>query len=172
VTSIEDVLAAARPVERVVRVCLRGDLLAEWDRLEAQLQAARASGVQGSLAAPAPSVGIARHMEDLAEQIADAGQEFRVRGLNSKGMSDLIAAHPPVHGEKSAWNPDTFVPALLAACVVDPQMTVEQATALLAVLNRDQTNVLFGAAWDASTGAVDVPFSDAVSEILRGTGEK
>ena len=171
-TNIEDVLALARPVERVVRVCLRGDLLAEWDRLESRLQAARASGVRGSLAAPAPGVDIAQRMEDLGEQIAAAQQEFRVRGLSSKGMSDLIAAHPPVHGEKSAWDPDTFVPALLAACVVDPVMTVEQAMALLAVLNRDQTNALFGAAWDASTGAVDIPFSDAVSETLRGTGEK
>lgn len=171
-TSIEDILAAARPVERVVRVCLRGDLLAKWDRLESQLQAARTSGVQGSLAAPAPGREIAQRMEDLAGQIAGAQQEFRVRGLSSKAVSDLIAAHPPTNGQKGAWNSDTFVPALMAACVVDPAMTVEQATALLGVLNRDQTNTLFGAAWDASTGAVDIPFSEAASETLRGTEGK
>jgi len=174
VSSIEDILARARPVERVVPVCLRGDLLAEWDSLEHQLATVGESGDEGSLGTLSPSKRIALRMAELREEMASETVDFRLRGMSPQALSDLQAEHPARQGReaKEAWNPETFSVALVAACAVDPEMTVEQTQALFVTLNRSQRNDLFNGAWEASTGSVSIPFSERASEILRNTAAK
>jgi hypothetical protein len=44
-------------------------------------------------------------------------------------ITDLINEHSPTEEQKAEgadWNPDTFRPALIAACAVDAGMTAEQ----------------------------------------------
>lgn len=170
-TDITEIIGRIRRPERTVTIPLRGDLLAEWDELEQALDDAAAEQ-STSLAEASPSRGIAERMDALRGEIRESEQTFRFRGLTDRALSDLTAKHPPRDGKDETWNPETFVPALIAACAVDPAMTPEQATALISELHRASANKLFGGAWYASTGAVDVPFSERASEILRSTGAK
>lgn len=53
--------------------------------------------------------------------------DLQLRALPRKQYRTLCEAHP---SETADWNPDTFPPALIAASIVEPVFTVEQATEL------------------------------------------
>jgi hypothetical protein len=51
------------------------------------------------------------------------------RSLGDVEFDALVALHPPLPGQDAdrlAWNPTTFEPALLEACVVDSDLTAEE----------------------------------------------
>lgn len=52
--------------------------------------------------------------------------EFYFEALGGRKFDDLVTEHPPTTEQRlngADWNPDTFVPALLARVSVDPRMT-------------------------------------------------
>lgn len=66
-------------------------------------------------------------------------QRWAFRRLSARAYEALIRAHPPTAEQKAAggqgmfaptFNPDTFVPALVAAALVEPRLTAEQVAAL------------------------------------------
>ncbi len=114
--------AQAQPTRRRVRLCLRGDLLAD-------LESARGSGDGERIAA-------------LESDVADATVEFVLRGLTQDKYRALIAAHPDPEG--SAWNDATFPEALVRACILSP--TVGPSDPLFTVLTAGQVDQLFTAA--------------------------
>lgn len=170
-------LDQARPVERTVPLCLRGDLVAEFEALERELAKAQAKA-NDSLAGSGAS-GIAARMEALREQMADSTVEFRLRGLPRPKYRALTAAHPPrqladgkVHpqDENDGLNVDTFYDALIRACLVGPVLSEAQLTRLLdeALSDRQFEQLAIGAV-ACCRGSVDVPFSFAASK-LTGSG--
>lgn len=66
-----------------------------------------------------------------------------MRALPRKPYRALIDAHPPLGDQKGDWNPDTFPPALIAACAVEPEFTVEQATEAWETWETDEASRLF-----------------------------
>lgn len=59
----------------------------------------------------------------------EGGVELTLRALPRKEYRVLLDEHPPVEDGKD-WNGETFPPALIAACVVEPVFTLQQATQL------------------------------------------
>ena len=114
--------AQAQPTRRRVRLCLRGDLLAD-------LESAR-------------SAGDGERVEALESEIADATVEFVLRGLTQDKYRALIAQHPDPDG--TAWNDATFPEALVRACILTP--TVQPGDPLFSVLTAGQVEQLFTAA--------------------------
>lgn len=62
-------------------------------------------------------------------------EEFtvKIQALGSKAYDRLIAAHPPTNKQRDRqeiYNIDTFAPALISACLIDPKLTVEEVTEL------------------------------------------
>lgn len=169
---IADVIASARLRETEVQLCLDGQLTAEADRLQAQLDAMRPRLVDtSSLADVDPRVAVEAELAEVQALMRDNLTTFRFRALGRKAWSDLKAKHPP-RNDSELWNPDTFAPALIAACAIEPEMTLEDAEALFEVINTSQVADLWAAAYGANTGETKIPFSPADSSRTSSSGEK
>jgi hypothetical protein len=169
-------LAGARLPERTVPICLRGDLVAEFETLDRQLEALtgrEADSLEGN-----GSDALAERIEALRQQMRDASYTFRLRALARHEFRQLFTDHPPRRDpDTQEFNPrdvnvgvnmDTFFDALIQACTVDPQLTDDQWVELLgAKLTDRQHGTLADAAWYLNRGEVNVPFSQAASLTRR-----
>lgn len=57
------------------------------------------------------------------------------KAIGSKAYDDLLSAHPPSKKDKEiggVWNSDSFPPALLSACAVEPLIDEEAAKEIFA----------------------------------------
>ena len=163
--SFEDIKAMARPRETSVRLCLAGDLAARADQLAEQIEAAGNRPGPTSLADVDPRPALVAELEKVHEAMRPSEVVFRFQALGRTAYSDLLAAHPPRPGvaDDGAWNNETYPHALIAACCIEPVMTVEQVDQLSEVLNQRGRNELFNAAWAAQVGETRVPTSRAAS---------
>lgn len=176
--SIDEILAVTKRPEDVEEVCLRGDLVAEYERLERQLRTASKTAV--SLGEPSPARVIAGQMEALRAQMVEFTEPFWFRALPPRGWSDLSAQEPDSVTDETtpeqkkvlrdAWH--AWACEIIAASCYEPQMTVEQATALADSLSNGQLVRLFNKAYMVNAGRTSVPFSDAAFELLQDSGQK
>lgn len=164
--SFDDVLAQARPAQRSVTICLAGDLNVQVEELDQQLSRELKS-THASLGSSGREREIAEQIEALREQMAEHEVTFTFRALSARKWSDLMAAHPGRPGKDEAFNTETFPDAMLAACAVEPEMTVEQVTSLADSLGNAEFSALFDCAWSCNQKSLDVPFSVLASRVLR-----
>lgn len=161
---IGEILKLARPREHSITLCLAGDLAAEVDRLEAEMQ--RAGQWQAaSIADEDPRVGLARQIAEARERMQAAEVQFTFRALGARAWSDLVALHPATE-EGQSFDPETLGPALVCASAVDPTMSREELDALFEALNHAQREALIEAAWAVNGEATSVPFSLLASATL------
>jgi hypothetical protein len=161
---IEDVLAMARPRQTEVRLCLAGDLAARADQLAERIELLGDRSGASSLADVDPRRALESELDEVHEAMRASEVVFRFRALGRTAYSDLLAAHEPRKGtDDASWNNDTYPHALIAACCIEPVMTVEQVDQLTEVLSQRQRNELFNQAWSAQVGETRVPISRAVS---------
>jgi hypothetical protein len=92
-TDFETLLAGAKRPERSVPVCLRGDLVADHEAAERELELAqrRASDSFDS----GGSGEIVDRIESLENQMAACTYPFRFRALPKKDFRALVTAYPP-----------------------------------------------------------------------------
>lgn len=165
---IEAIIAGATAREITVPLCLAGALQGEYEALERQLS--DAASLVGQSLAGSPRTQIAERIEELREEMAQHRVEFRFRALSPKAWSDLLAAHPSDKPEM-LFDPTTLFPAAIAACAVEPTMTVEQYQRLSEKLSAGQQGVLQQSLWDLNTTAQQaVPFSLLASATVAGRG--
>lgn len=166
-------LGSAALPERTVEVCLRGDLQAEVEELSRELQQARNGAT--TLADRGDLRKLAEQIEKTREAMLESTVVFRLRGLNRTAYSNLLAAHPPRDGHTgdsaAGFDVDAFFPALIRACITEPDLTDEQWTHLLEVLSSGQFDSLYDAALAVCRRKVDVPFSFAASATLLASDE-
>lgn len=175
--SFADLLADAKLPERTIPICLRADLAAEFDLLERDL-ADRQQRPTTSLAGSGAGE-LAKRIEALQAQMREHTYPFRLRALKRHQFRELVNAHPPRRGDDgeiiesdrlSACNTEALFPALIQACVYDPQPTDEEWAVLLdEKLTENQFNDLAMGAWYLNQGSIDVPFSFAVSQLRRSS---
>lgn len=168
---IGEVLKRAKAPERVVDICLDADLAAEHDALSQRLAAAQRSQAT-TMAGSGEAAEIAHRIRDIEERMQASVVQFRMRGLSAYRRQEWLDAHPAREGKQELFDPYTAPVALIAACCVDPEMTPEQAKELCEKLGTGQTDQLFNAAWEATSGGSSVPFSVAASVTLRGSEAK
>lgn len=173
---LSDVLSSVALPERTCELCLRGDLQAQVEDAERELQAVQRTDVAGlgeSLGG-SPALSIAQRIEDLREQMRGAMTVFRLRGLPRSRFRELVDAHPPREGEKTdeawGWNTATFYEPLIRACTIDPTGTDDQWRRLFDSMTDGQFADLAGTALTVCRAKVDVPFSQVASAILRRDG--
>lgn len=172
--------------EKIVALCLRGDLRAEWDRLRAQLDTAPADDEPSTMAARASKRRIADQLKQVEDEMRAATVEFRLRALPRKrlpGMRpgqvvwhELVERHPPRTGADGkpdrrdtaiGVNTDSFFDELVRVSIVEPEVDERRWQALLERLTDAQWDELARAAWSLNRSGVDVPFSRAASIIRR-----
>ncbi|MCZ7440812.1 hypothetical protein O7598_30795 [Micromonospora sp. WMMC241] len=169
-------LAGAKLPERTVPICLRGDLTAEFEALEEQLEEALrvpASSLEGD-----GSAGIAEQIEALREQMQAHTYRFRLRAMPHHVWMAFCADHPPRKDDDGGVderdkllgvNAETFWPALVRRSVVDPTLDDGEWATLGEALTDRQFNALADAAWALNRREIDVPFSPAASRMTRGS---
>ena len=167
--SIEDVLGAIKVPVRAVQICLDADLQAEHDELTARLEVLRRER-SGKMGQTSEAKEVAERITQLEEAMRESEVTFKFRGLTKAGLSKLYDRFPPPEGKNLVWDVETGAFALLAASAVEPTMTEDQAKKLLDAVSQGHADRLVGAAWLASTGSTQVPFSVRASELTSGTG--
>lgn len=167
--NIEEVLAQVRPKTATARVCLRGDLLAQHEELEAELAEARRQAGTENAYSDAPR--IAALIRDLEAEIDAASVEFTFTAVGQRAWTNLITEHQPSEDDSEngwAFDPRTFPLAAVAASATEPKMTADQVERLYSTVNVGQWSLIFGACLRANTEGTSVPFSAAASAVLGG----
>lgn len=86
------------------------------------------------------------------EDATGASVMFKVQSIGGKRFRELLKAHPAPEGEGvMLFDPEAFPVALVAACAVEPLLTVDEAQELLDELDQGSGEALFLAAWEACT---------------------
>ena len=94
---------------------------------------------------------------------------FTLRAIGSKAYDVLMGMHHPTAEQKKeglAYNVDTFGPALIAACSVEPKITPNEAKELWDSdeWSRGEVMAMFSAAVEVNSKGLDVPFTEPGSD--------
>ena len=172
--TLSEITAQAK--KRTVRVslCLRGDLIAEHQRLEAELQASQKedSRVEASIAGADSerTLELAEQVRALEDEMGACETSFKFEALGRTAWRKLMGEHPPSEADReggSAFNPETFPSAAIAASLLEPSATVEEVEALGEILTNNQWDTLWGGCLEANVGARTPGESLAASVILQ-----
>ncbi len=173
--SLDSMLDGARLAERSVELCLRGDLQADFEDLERCLTELRSADQRDTrLTSGAEGRALAEQIEALRAEMADSVVEFRLRALPKSKWSKLMRDHPGTES-KQQFNVDTFVPAYLRLCIIDPELSDEQWVKLVGddetdgVLSSAQYDLLADTGWQLNRQDAKVPFSQLASVLLRNS---
>lgn len=192
-SSIKEKLAAARLPEETVQICLRGDLVAQFEQLERRLAEAQrtpSTSLEGD-----GSAEIAAAIEALREEMRVHTEDFVLRAMPRPRWRAFLAQYPP--RQDADGNPDerdrgamvnmgAFWHALIRASVVSPELDTEDWRLLLGDddvererleaaseqvedgrLTDRQFETLTDTAWSLNRRDVDIPFSLAASRMMR-----
>lgn len=92
--------------------------------------------------------------------------ELKFRAIGLREYDKLVSkypAKPDQVAEGATFNMETFAPALIAACAVEPEMEYEDAKALWDSpdWSRGDLMVLFRQAVDLNNRGLDIPFNES-----------
>ncbi len=170
-------LAEAKLPETTIVLCLRGDLAADHEAADRELEEAEKTNVD-SLAGS--GIGdLVDRIRALESEMREHSYEFRLRALPRTQWRELCSAHPPRRGDDNeivdsdkfmGVNVETFYDAIVRACVVDPELDDASFKTLIDTLTDRQFDQLFEAAWGINRRDVDVPFSRAASRMKTTSG--
>jgi hypothetical protein len=170
-------LAGARLPEKTVPICLRGDLVAEFERLDRQLQEARRKPAD-SLAGTGEGEILDR-METVRQQMQDNTCDVVLRAKPKAEWRALCADHSPRKTDDGTIderdvmlgvNAETFFDAIIRACMIDPELDDQTWAEFEAALTDRQFQDLAEAAWAVNRSDVDIPFLPAASRNSRDSG--
>lgn len=168
--TIEDVLGAIKVPVRAVQICLDADLQAEHDELSERLEVLQRKAPPAKMGDTPEVKEIADRIRSLEDDMRKSEVTFKFRGLTKAGLNKLFDRFPPPEGKNLIWDVEAGAYALLAESAVEPTMTESQAKQLLDTVSQGHADRMVGAAWLASTGSTQVPFSKRASDLTTGTG--
>lgn len=89
---------------------------------------------------------------------------LKYQAIGAKEYDKLVSKHPPTAEQRiegAVFNIDTFAPALIAACCVEPEMTADDAQEIWDSpdWSRGDLMVLFRNAVDLNNRGIDIPFT-------------
>ena len=90
---------------------------------------------------------------------------MKYQAIGMRGYDKLVSKYPPKpdqRAEGASFDMDTFAPALISACAVDPVITLEEAKSIWVSddWSRGDVMVLFRNAVELNNRGLDVPFSE------------
>lgn len=161
-SGIKDKLKAARRPERVVPVCLRGDLAAEFETVRRDLGELAEPSADDSLSAGGRRRELVERLQAIRDEMHGETVDFRIRALSRARFWELALKFPPRDGrdrdKQMGVNEDEFVAALLRECLVEPELDEQDWATLEDTLTYAQYNELGTTAWLINQEQVSVPF--------------
>lgn len=170
-------LANARLPEGTIELCMRPDLLADFEALDRQLVELADK--------PNPKMGddgraaLRKEIEALEAEMRANTYPFRLRALPTPAFRALMAAHPPrrdaegkIFDPRDATlrlNSETFFDALARASIIDPEITDEQWQQMLGIMSDRHIDRLANLAWELNQADVNIPFSQGVLKMNRSS---
>jgi hypothetical protein len=90
---------------------------------------------------------------------------MKFQAIGVRAYDKLVSKHPPKpeqRAEGSSFDMDTFAPALIAACAVEPEISVTEAKQIWESddWSRGDVMVLFRNAVELNNRGLDIPFSE------------
>lgn len=166
---IDELIATARPRTATVEVCGRGDLVASHRDLVAQLKTVVSddTSIEGS---------DEEARREIAEQIVAVETEMESSRVTIEVQSiggrwaDLLRDNPPTGDQRLLGydnNPDTFQPAAIAACAVNPTISIDQAAKMREVLDEGEWGALYSIVQTLNRSRTPNPKLPAATELLR-----
>lgn len=167
-----------------VTLCFNSEIDRTYRELEVELRDALAAESRPSdddrrpnrrAAEKNPSYYIAEKMAALREEHAAAFHEFVCEAKPRAEWLALRSAHSPRDGhpeDGGVFNSDTFPPAAVAACLVDPEPTPDVIGWLEENLTSGDWDALGVLCWAINEGNREAPKAERVSSILAGTANE
>lgn len=173
-----DLLARIQPKlrEDSTFICLRPDLIEQWEQANERLQESTASqfGSQRLTTKSAGDVELAEQVQDLERQIEEASAEFRFRALPKERWRALCDNHPPrKHDEMDrlvGYHRIEVLDAAVRKCLIDPVFDDASWATFLDTISEGEFSELRRLVNSINTGAVDNPKSVLASRILNQRG--
>lgn len=158
---IDALLDEAALPERVVQVCLRGDLYAEWEQHGRDIEIARA-GADPNMGGAAVVEEIEARRAEVAERMKAATLPIRLRAIPKSELDAIVVKYPPREDNKRdgihGYNVDSVDGETVRKCIVDPPMSDERWAKLSSKLTFAQLRELVAACDAMHYQPVDVPF--------------
>lgn len=124
-----DILARIKPQvrEESTQIVLSGDLMAQWEKLDAELAASRDKDMAGNRLADGISARtreLAEQVADLEQQIAEQAVDVRFRAMHKDRWRALCDNHPPRKGDEfdmlAGYNRDAVLDQAVRMCMIEP----------------------------------------------------
>jgi hypothetical protein len=161
-----DLIGRAQLPTADAELCLDPSLIMQWRDRHAEWE--RAGDKAESMGKRSPKAELADQLRALDEQLKAATVKVKVRAISASAWGILRAQHP---GETPGTiNVDSFCPAALAACAIEPTFTVEEANGLMDHLSDGQRDLLMGPIFVTNERQLSVPFDERVSARTPGSG--
>ncbi len=174
-TSMDEILARKKPNERSVDILLDSTLKGEISALEKELSRVSRNS-RRSLSDVSPD-HIQTQIDALYDQALEETVTFTFRDIGRKAYDALVAEHPPTKEQKDdykaqdgpgnlGFNPETFPPALISACCVDPEISLAQATLICDTWSEGDIQELFLCAIAVCKEKTSIPFGKSASAVM------
>jgi uncharacterized small protein (DUF1192 family) len=165
---VKELIRGARRPEATVPLCLRADLVAEYERVQAEHASAQNAAGDSLAGAGGGVKALDERLAALRDEMTASTLTLTLRALPSHRYQRLLDAHPPrtTDGiieprDRLGFNTDTFFLALARACVVAPELDDEDWAGLVGddgTLTDGQVSKLCNAAFGLNRKDVDLPF--------------
>lgn len=178
--SLEEIRRRKKPNRKQVAILIEPEIshqIKEKEQEIARLEIEIRKAKNQSLANPYP-----KQLEQAQKELAALQKEaeensviFTFQDIGRKRYDDLITANLPTKQQKEdykegggegvlAYNPETFVPALISACAIEPEISLEEAEEICQEWSEGDIESLFFTALAACKERATVPLSK------KGTG--
>lgn len=167
--SIDDLISRAAPRTGKVRVCSRGDLV---DRHRELVQLSNQVDDQGSLADGSDVLETLKQIKAVEDEMEASAVTITISTVPQRVWADLLLQNPPTvqqRFEGHDHDPVRFPIAVVAACAIEPEITVVQAAGLYDALPFGEWTRLWLACAELNTTATPFPKLLAASELLQAS---
>lgn len=177
--SFADIKAIKRPNEVSVELILDSELTRTLAELERRLVIEKRKDERENRPPKAPQ--IQKDIDALTEKVEGSKVEFTFKDPGRQKFDELVEACPPTDRDKKlakergegvpSWNPEEFVPGLIALASQDPEITLADAQEIYDQWGRGDVEALFNAALQACLEQASIPFTkrdtDAILDSVR-----
>lgn len=169
--STKELLKAAKLPERSISICLRGDLIADIQELERDLEEmVKAEATDRRMSSKSGQKAKAEEIEAKRVEMAETSLDLRVRALTATRWRELVRKYPPPKDDTAKLGVDLlpFMGEAIPASVVSPDdMDAEDWETFNDNAPASELSRLMSTVWELNTEGVDIPKSLIASVVNR-----
>lgn len=160
--NFDDLRKSIKRPRQAVDLCLRGDLVAQRARLLRDIAASQ-SRASESIAGDPQLQQLQAKLAEVDAEMTRAIVSFTFEALSRDQFTQLEDAHKYRDDGSPTRELES---AIVAASMIDPDLTAEQVSTLFADLSDGQVSELVGCAWGVNRESGTVPFVASASEPI------